>query len=192
MPREDHHGCFIALIAYDSAFLPDRSALPSAQIVIHDLPDLVGGKETKINFTSPMFSGLSDFYYFPMIFAGGFELRTNLNDAAEHYFRQLERVQHASVVTRYREQFPGADRPATPALMIAPAWPAGVGLPTGSTPYSAQLWVTAEGLVSEAQITPEIAPPARNELVRALRGWLFLPRLKAGEPVAVRINVPLK
>lgn len=192
LPREDHRDCFIALIAYDSAFLSGRSDRPNAQIVLHDLPDLVGGKETKIAFTSPMFSGLSGYYYFSMIFSNGFELRSNLTDAGERYFRQLEIVQHAATVARYRDQFATADHAAAPTLTVAPTWPSGISLPTSATPYTAQLSVTAAGLVDDVQITPELTSEARTELVRALHGWLFLPRLQAGQPLPTRINLPLK
>ena len=54
------------------------------------------------------------------------------------------------------------------------------------------LTIEPEGNVSYVDAGMVADDSARDSLTEALGGWYFLPKLKAGEPVSIRINVPLQ
>ena len=94
------------------------------------------------------------------------------------------------MLTQYRAQFPAADRPAAPVLMIHPILPPGV--PTPKSSVTATITVEANGHVADADLPPDLPAELAHVLRDTLKGWLFLPRLRNGEPAATRVNVPLK
>ena len=54
------------------------------------------------------------------------------------------------------------------------------------------LTVEADGTVSAVDAETIADESARASVMQALGGWLFLPRLKGGQPVSVVVNVPLQ
>jgi outer membrane biosynthesis protein TonB len=63
-------------------------------------------------------------------------------------------------------------------------------MPEGAV--TVQLAITPEGLVDDVSLSEPYAPAVAKALQEALGGWLFLPRLKAGEPVRSTVRMPLK
>jgi hypothetical protein len=55
-----------------------------------------------------------------------------------------------------------------------------------------QLSVSDEGIVTNVDAGMIADDRVRQSVIDALGGWLFLPKLKAGQPVYSYINVPLQ
>lgn len=184
--------CFIAVLCYDGGFTNGSTDRPKTQIVLHDLPDLVAGKETRIRFSSNAFAERTGAVFFPLIFTGGMEVRSNITDMANRYFARVEEVQHATQLAAYREKFAGRSHAAVPVVTIRPILPAGVEMPKDEE-HIARLFVGEDGTVNDADITPEFSSRVvQTEVLRALRGWRFLPKLVNGDPAVAQIKFPLK
>ena len=190
-PAIDLKGGFIAVVLFQRAFLLGATDKPQATILVQSLPDLPAHKETTVRFREKIDQRPGGDTYFPLIFAaGGQEVRSNVSDLSARYFRRVEEVRLATVLADYRVKFPTADRPAEPVLRIQPLLPTGVAVPT--EPVLTVVSIDATGQVSDVQIPELVSPQLTAALRDALGGWLFLPRLKAGEPVGTRLQVPLR
>ena len=162
-----------------------------AQIVVHDLPTLPAGKEVPVHITSNMFTYLPGQQYFVQIFdRTGHEIFTPASMNSWDYYAATERARLARALVRYRAKFAGQDHPATPAITIKPVLPNGA-VPTAQA-LSAQLSVSAEGAVEYVSLIGSAGPAVDRAVRDALGGWLFLPQLKAGEPVPCTLEVPLQ
>lgn len=184
--------CFIAVLCFDGAFTNGDVDRPQAEIVVHDLPDLVADKETRIRFSAADFRRRTGAVFFPLIFTAGMEVRTNLTDIADRYFARVEEIQHTARLAAYREKFAGQNHAAIPVVMIRPTLPTGVEMPRNED-HIVRLFVAEDGTVNDADITPEFSSSVvQTEVRRAFLGWRFLPKLVNGEPAVAQIKFPLK
>jgi hypothetical protein len=129
--------------------------------------------------------------YFVLIFdSSGREVMTSGAEYAWEYFSLCDQARLKVAQKMYLEKFPSSDHDAVPAIMPKPIFPAGVAPPKQG--LSAVLTIEASGIVSNVEIHGSPDPELNKSLAAALEGWLFLPRLKAGQPVPVRLEIPLK
>lgn len=56
--------------------------------------------------------------------------------------------------------------------------------------HTAALIVNEDGTVREVTITNVPGTALSNEVVQTMRKWVFLPALKGGQPISVRILIP--
>jgi outer membrane biosynthesis protein TonB len=57
---------------------------------------------------------------------------------------------------------------------------------------TARFSVTAAGHVEDVRLSAPASQEIEASLRDAIGGWLFLPQIKAGSPVACRVEVPLR
>ena len=183
---------FMAVLVFDSGFLSGHTDRPRTQIILHDVPDLAAGQETRVKFSAAAFQQRAGSWFFPLLFSDGAEIRTALAEYSDGYFNRIERLQHQAQLAAYREKFATANHAAVPTVMIRPVFPDGVEMPHDGTPHTARLFVGEDGMVNDLDITPTFEPVVNREIIRALRGWLFLPKLVDGEPVVAQIKIPLQ
>lgn len=190
VPSMELRGGSIAVVFYDAAFMTGLNSRPNPQIIVHDLPVLAAGIEATVKFSAAV-SGMNSFFVcFVHVFAaGGAELRSSYEGIAARYYARVEQAKLGAALELYQARFSQADHGAVPFVIIKPMLPAGVGTPTA--PVTATFSVAENGWVSEVAITGTEDPALCAALEESLRGWLFLPRLKAGQPVASRVQMPL-
>jgi hypothetical protein len=191
-PSTELRGAFIALVVGALSAEGDETKPPHVQIIIHDLPNLPEGKETLVTFSAPLAGNTGgDTRYFPLIFAnGGAEVRSNLWKQSARHFTLLERRKQSLAMTDYCTRFRDSDHAATPFVLVQPLLPAGMEPP--SSPVVATLEISAAGRVISARLEPNGPTPFNQTLADTVADWLFLPRLKAGQPVSSRVQIPLK
>ena len=183
---------FIVAVAYSAAsFTPGSPEFNPAQIIVHALPELPAGQEVAVKFSAASLKETGQMHYFVQIFdATGAEVPVGKMEAAWQYYSLLERAQLQGVIAKYRAKFSGTNHAAVPAMMARPIFREGLTLPT--TPVSAVITISAEGTVSEVSVRGTENPELLRSITEALSGWLFLPQLKAGQPVATKVQIPLK
>ncbi len=190
--RKEIYLGFAVVGIYSTAHLSDPpSAANSPALIIEGLPRLPAGEPVVVEINLGTVNAPKDPSFFVLIFdSSGREVMTSGSEYAWEYFSLCERARLKVAQKMYREKFPGADHNAVAAVMPKPVFPAeNVSLPPGLT---AVLTITEEGLVSAVEIQGTEDPAIIKALTSALEGWLFLPKLKAGEPVPAKIAIPLK
>ncbi len=90
----------------------------------------------------------------------------------------------------YVKKFPNADHELVPAFTPSPIFNSTAVLPTGEV--TVELSVMEDGTVAHVDAGMIADDSARESVIQALSGWLFLPQLKAGQPVFFRVRVPLQ
>jgi len=183
-------GGLIAVVIYSRSVLGDRTAPPGTEIVVRTLPDLPANEIVPVTFTSKAFAYREEQAFFVQVFDGtGRELMSNLAQHAWVYYAAMERAQLRDTLRKMRPILAGKDLEARPVLTIRPLLPKPVALP--KEPVIAQLSVSVEGTVTDVQVGAT-SPAAVGQAVReALAGWLFIPRMRGGEPVACNVRIPI-
>ncbi len=188
---EAHSDCYIAVVFFrnDASGNPDASTTAMA---FRQIGELAAGHETKVTINSG-YAAPPDahFYFFPLIYSRGLEIRTNMSEAAAHYFRPEEMAAHRTLLAGYRQQYPAADRAAFPYLHFQPELPMGVDPRSLPATVIVNFAVTETGEVDSVVIDQILDVQVDREIRRAINGWLFLPRLKKGYPVRSMVQVPL-
>jgi hypothetical protein len=185
-------GGFAVVVVYSpSTVYGEPSPYNHTEVIVHDLPVLPAGEEVKVKFSAALPDGHADQKYFVQIFdASGREALTNTVDNAWAYYRLMELKTLQAAVARYRQKFAGENHAAAPVMMTRPILPEGLARPT--EPVTVRLTISADGLVTDLDLEGAGEHRLHQCLTEALRGWLFLPRLKAGEPVPCRVEVPIQ
>lgn len=190
-PTVEVRGGFISFLLYNHAFVAGETDAPSPQIILHELPLLAAGVATPVKFTSAVPRlGYSVAYFAQVFAAGGAELRSNFSPLADRYHARVEQVKLATAIEHYRARFARVDHGAVPFVVIKPVLPRRHGVPTA--PVMATFSVAENGWITEVRFDGTDDPPLLAALNDSLAGWLFLPRLKAGQPIATRVQMPLK
>ena len=167
------------------------SALNQAEIIVRELPDLPADQVVKFGFSVHALPKTTNPMYFIQIFdETGREVRTNDMSYAWQFYAARERAKLGEAVAKYRAKYPAADHAAVPFYTVMPVFHPGAELPAGEVTVT--LTVGLDGTVSEVDAGMIGDDSARNSVVEALGGWLFLPRLKAGQPEFATVNVPLQ
>ena len=160
-------------------------------IIVHDLPELPAGNPVKVKFTSGGGVALLATDYFIQIFDDeGREVRTTDVGSVWQYYTRRDRERLVQAVAKYLEKFKGADHDAVPAMMPKPIFAPNAVMPVGEVVVT--LTVESDGTVSAVETGETKDASVRESISNALGGWMFLPRLKAGVPVATKVSFPLK
>jgi hypothetical protein len=184
---------FAVVVVFDREFLNGGPA--AAPGVYFKALGALGANETRelvVNIGKYPEPARERLVMFPLIFVGGREIRTNLAELPAAYFRRLELSRHGNIVANYVKKNEGADKGLQPYVRVAPIFSAtdraGGNLPPK---VNVRLAVGEDGIVSQADAQGELPAGVKTELERAMRGWLFLPQLKAGQPTAIKAAVPI-
>lgn len=177
--------------AYIALIPIEPSRLDFQSIFVHGLPKIPKGRPTQVKFTSNLFSQAKDTPYCIQIFdKGGAEIQTNVHHQGWEFYTKMEQQAHADVVLKYLSQHQGEDYPARPVLFITPILPSGSAIPT--TPVIARFWIAPNGHVEKTTLDGNYDPVVEATIKDSLQGWLWIPRIKKGLPVASQIKVPIK
>jgi hypothetical protein len=181
--RKTIKGGFITVAMISNFFL--------GEIIVHELPELPAGQEVKVKVEVRALPRESDAVYFAQVFdETGREVPTSDMDLAWQYYAQRDRLRLAKGVEMYRKKFPNADHAAVPTFTPSPLFKPDAVLPTGEV--IVLLSILEDGTVSNVDAGMIADDSARQSVIDALGGWLFLPKLKAGQPVATFMKVPLQ
>lgn len=184
-------GAFAVVMIYT----PLAFAIPDApnygEVIVHELPELPAGETVSAKFSAPIPDGAPQLTYFVQVFDhDGREIRSNVMDNAWLYYRLRDIMTLKSARQRYIDQFQGQDHRLVPVVMPKPLLPDDAG--PAPKDAAAVLDVSADGTVTGIEFYNVDTQPYRDALGQALNGWLFLPELHEGIPVASRVQVPLK
>jgi len=183
-------GGLIAIVIYSQSALVDSAIPTAAEIAVRSLPELPANEKVSIAFRSKAFTYRAGQDFFVQVFdREGRELMSNEAPKAWPYYAAMERSQLRDTLRRLKPSFAGKDLEARPVLTIRPLLPKQVARPTD--PVMAQLSISAEGTVTDVQVgatTPDLVGQAVRE---ALAGWLFIPRIRKGEPVMSNVRIPI-
>lgn len=184
----------------------ENPGFATTQVLLHSLPDLPAGQATVVRFTARSLrprmnpltpatqpeddSAAAPKFFLQVFGADGLEVQTNIMRLAWEYYGQLERAKLESAIEVYRKKFAGVDHEPAPVVMVNPLTPE-AAIPNGTT-IVATLLISEHGSVAEVSFDKTADQQAAGAMREALGGWLFLPRLKAGQPVASRVQVPVK
>ncbi|MEX0326518.1 MAG: energy transducer TonB [Puniceicoccaceae bacterium] len=149
---------------------------------------LTGGVQTmKLQFLP---KGIPETGWTLHFFHGGKELydpaRTDLKDAMIGDAYRL-------YLTRHIQNADSGDANPVPFMMpISQADPE--LLPKGTEPYlvKVKIKIAKSGKVTEHTIMDELSNELAQHISQTVDGWWFLPRIKAGQPVATTVVMPLK
>jgi len=183
--------CFIAVVFY--RLKPDGTPDPhSTAIAFGEIGSMAAGRPTGVRIDCSYIAPSGTRYYlFPLVFSEGIEVRTNMVEHAARYFRLSEMLAHGEILSRYRKQHPDSDHPAALYLRIPPLLPDGVDPMALPSTINASFLVTGTGEVDSLRIDATLAPSVEASIRRAINGWLFLPRLRQGEPLPTMMRLPL-
>lgn len=184
---------FVVLVLFERDFLTGGTTSPNTAVFFKQIGALKPNEEkpvvVQLGRLTP--AARRSLEFFPLLFTDGREVRSQLAELSAAYFRRVEMLRHTNVLAKYVSQNANADRPLQPYVRIAPVLPA--DKPNSvSTKITARLSIDKDGIVQQADLVGTVPDPAKMEMERALRGWLFLPKLVAGQPVAAKAVVPLQ
>ena len=184
-------GCYLAVIFFrtDAVGDPDDRTVAIGFKQIGDIP---AGPVVQVKISRgyiPVSGG--NYYCLPFIFTKGKEIRSDQCEFVARFFRAQEVASHSRILQRYQEQHPSADRQAVAYLRYPPVLPDGIDLRTLPPTINATFVVMETGEVNSLALDYGLDPLASQAIRRALNGWLFLPRLKAGVPSESLIRLPL-
>ncbi len=194
VPSESYKDCYLAVLFFDQGFMKGTEDPGSIIVFFQHIDDLVAGKPAKVR----MKFGYMDedqvkkLTFFPLIFSGGREIKSNLSEYSAIFFRRLELVQHEKILSDYIAKNVGKDAPLKPYVRVMPKLPDKIDLQTLPAQVDASFMVDEEGTVYSVQIETPVEHEAEEAIHDALRGWLFLPRLKEGRAIRTMVRVPIK
>ncbi len=183
-------GCYLAVIFFktDPAGEPD---LKTVAIGFSEIGNLPAGALVQVKIRRgyiPVSGG--NYYCLPMVFTRGREIRSDQCELIARFFRSQYVASHAKILDRYQKQYPSADKPPVAYLRYPPVLPDGVEART-LPKINATFRVLETGEIDSLQLDEGLDPRVAQAIRRALNGWLFLPRLKAGVPVETLMRLPL-
>jgi hypothetical protein len=190
--KETLKGGFTVVVVYSpNNPFGDLSPDNRPKLIVHELPDLPAGQTVQVKFTDGDTGRMKNARYFIQFFdATGREVMTPGVEYAWQYYALRDLHKLSIAMGKYLERFKEADHDAVPAIMPKPVFKPGAVLPKGAV--TVVLTVEANGTVSAVDAGNIADASARDSLTAALGGWLFLPKLEAGQPVGTSIQVPLK
>ena len=161
-----------------------------AEVFVRALPELPAGKPINVKFMAVILPRNKDPRFFVQIFDdNGAEVPTSDSDHASRYYGLRDRARLARAIEKYLEKNKGADHAAEPVSMPKPVFSAIAVLPKGEVVVT--LTIEPDGTVSAVDAGMIADDSARKSTTEALGNWLFLPKLKAGQPVSTYLKVPL-
>ena len=192
-PTASYRNCYIAVMFVDKDFMSGLGNSPSSIVLFKHINDLVAGKPEKVQTTFGYIEPekFKKLVFFTLVFSGGMEIKSSSSAYSAAFFRRVELTEHEQILTNYKTKNLGKDHPLTPYLRIQPEIPEGIDWKTFPSTVNASFMVDENGTVYSVQIETKIPHEAEVAIRRALRGWLFLPKLKQGVPTRTMANIPL-
>jgi hypothetical protein len=170
--------------------LPQPRHPRPAQVIVHGIPDLPAGKMVNVKLSIHAVARELEPKFFIQVFdEGGREVRTNSVEHAWEYYTLRDRYRLAQALQKYLAKYEGADHDAVPIFTPQPIFNSRAMLPHGQVIVT--LTIEPEGTISAVDAGMIEDDTARDNLIEAMNGWLFLPKLKAGQPVSTYMKVPL-
>ena len=161
--RQDIKSGFAVMVFYtDETFAEHPAHASPAEVFVRALPELPAGKSVDVKFFAAILPRAMEARFFVHIF----------DDSGREV------------------QTSGADHAAVPVSTPKPVFNSTAELPKGEVIIT--LTIEPDGTVSAVDAGNVANDSARNSLVEAMSGWLFLPKLKAGQPVSNYMQVPLQ
>jgi hypothetical protein len=190
--KESIKGAYAVLVMYaPDTFSNGPGKHPPAEVIVHELPPLPAGQGVKVHLSARVLPRTREPRFFVQIYDDtGREVRTSGSDHAWKFYGLRDRARFDRGLEKYLAKFQGADHDAIPAITPRPLFEPNAVLPKGEV--NVMLTVEPDGTVSAVDAGMIADDRARDSLTSALGGWLFLPKLKAGEPVSTRVQVPLE
>ncbi len=185
-------GGFVVVMAYPRN-LNTAEALTNYETYckVHELQELPADKEVKVVFSAVFPSLRAEMNYLVQVFdADGREVMTNMAPYTWSYLAKVEWAKFCHVADKYRQKFAGQDHDVVPVLKPAPLFPDDFTKP--DKPGTATLRISPEGTVASIEIDGIEDERLRQSFADALGGWLFLPKLRGGVPVACKVEIPLQ
>ncbi len=184
--------CYVVLLKFDRRFLDGTAAAPEFRFEFHDVGPLKAGVAKPVTIPMNLPAGdLRNIAYVPLVFCGGVEIHTNLDNFTGVLLRKAEEAGHALLVNNYVARNVGADEPLKPYAMPSPVFPAGLDTTKLPKTIDASFEVTAGGVVRNPVLKEKVPPAAAQAIERALSEWLFLPRMKAGHALQTKVEIPI-
>ena len=185
-------GGFITIVLYTAdTFLPHPRHPSPAQVIVQGIPDLPAGRSVPVKISIHALARELEPKFFVQVFdETGREVRSSDIEPAWEYYTLRDRYRLALAVKKYLKKYEGTDHEAVPAFTPRPIFKPGAVLPQGEVTVT--LSVNDDGSVINVDAGMIADDSARESISEALGGWLFLPKLKAGQPVFTYINVPLQ
>jgi hypothetical protein len=202
-PTLEYHGtfmsdttlpdAFVTLVIFDKGFLVGTTSTPSTAVFFKDLGPLERGKSREIVIELGKFSAAAKekMQFFPLVYTGGREVRTQLSELSAAYFRKQEMTRHQSIVASYVSKNPDADKSLQPYVRVSPLLPPSAPNAV-STKVNARMTVSDDGTVNQVELQGNVPADIKVEVERALKAWLFLPQLVKGKPTVTKATVPLQ
>lgn len=189
--KEPLQGGFIVVTMVSPKIFEPGAEFIRPSLLVHELPDLPAGQTVHVKFTAPASGGLANVKFFMQVFdRNGFEVHTNGLGLAWKYYALVDRLKLARAVEMYQKKFAGKDHAAVPFVIIKPNFPENFKPPVKS--LVASMKIGADGQVLSVTFDGMYDEVTRKTLHDALDGWMFLPELKAGQPVPSRAKLPLQ
>jgi len=188
---EPQSGCYIAIVFFrqDAQGVPDTHSIA---IAFENVGNLAAGRETAVKVDCAyVMPGGGKYYFFPMAFSKGVEIRSDQSEIEAQFFHHQETAAHAVLLAHYRQKFQNADHKVVAYLRFPPLLPEDVDPHTLPPVIEATFAVVETGEVDSLEIKQTLDPRVENAIRRALNGWLFLPQLRKGIPVRTMIDLPL-
>jgi len=205
---QDLEDCYLVLIGFDVESLLDAETPDSSTISVREIGSLKAGEPKTLNFTARVIfplkfangdpwkkqigAGQFKFTVMPLVwqlFSGGVQVKTKVSEYAPLFFYHRERMAHHAAVKAWRQENRKGNQPVRPVLQIPPLLESTAGFPAEAT---ATLSIAADGTVTQVVLDQAFPDPAKEVLTTTLGAWLFLPAIKNGVAVPVRIRVPLE
>ena len=166
------------------------SSLAVGDIIVHQLPELPAGQTVKVKLEVHQLPSTPNPIFFAQVFDDeGREVRTSDLGVAWGYYAERDRARLTKAIEAYVKKYANTDHDAVPVFTAGPVFKPYAVLPTGEV--TVMVSVLEDGTVSNVDAGMIANDSARDSVIQALSGWLFLPKLKAGQPVSTFINVPL-
>jgi hypothetical protein len=185
VPSQGYRDCYLVLLFFFADFLSGQSDEAGQVVAFERIGDLAPGAETKVKADFGYLDfGNRAYSFVPLFFTRGREIRTNYADNAAMLFRQVEMRRHQRLVTAYLRKHPRDTTAAVAYVRFAPVFAPGFDPATLPERIRAGYTVATDGTVEGIEFAPAVPAEAVTGIRRALGGWLYLPRLRNGEPVS--------
>jgi hypothetical protein len=172
---------------------PTQSLVVKAttHIAIKGIDDLKSGKPADITMRFPS-SSLAGMQAVLLVFSNGREIRTSHSDSAGMFFRRLEVQNHENILRAYHEKYGTSPHPVEPYLRFQPVFPGDVAL--ASLPEAVHLTMTVnrDGYIEDPKLQETLPNPAALAILRAVGGWLYLPKLEDGYSIAAEKTLTIQ
>jgi hypothetical protein len=190
--KETLKGGYLVLVMYAADTFSNQPGHSNpAEVIVHEMPEMPAGKNVQVKFFARRVPRTAEPRYFVQIYdATGKEVRTSQSSHAWKFYGLRDRARFDRGLEKYLAKFKGADHDAVPAITPKPLFNPGAKLPEGEV--NVTLTVEPDGTVSAVDAGMIASDSARDSLTETVGGWLFLPKLKAGQPVPTRVQVPLQ